>query len=243
MTTPKYFYDTYQEENTATIIKVVEMDDTIAVYCDSSVFYPQGGGQPCDVGSLEIDGTAYHVYHVETTEEGIAHVLESHPSLLACHGMQCKQRIDLQRRLINAKSHTAGHLISHIIENMNSNLSPAKGHHYPDNAYIELIENEPSNDNLSLALINEQVNTLVNQAPKSVQSINLDLAEVQSLRPLLSKFIPQSTQIRMIAIDGFTPVPCGGTHVACTSELNGLEVTKIKHKKDRIKVSYIINRG
>ena len=61
MTTPKYFYDTYQEENTATIIKVVEMDDTIAVYCDSSVFYPQGGGQPCDVGSLEIDGTAYHV--------------------------------------------------------------------------------------------------------------------------------------------------------------------------------------
>lgn len=243
MTTPKYLSDTYQKENTVTIIKMVEMDDSLAIYCDSSVFYPQGGGQPCDLGSLIINGTAYPVHHVETTEDGIAHVLESHPSLLECNGMQCKQKIDMQRRLVNAKSHTAGHLISHIIEKMNSNLSPAKGHHYPGDSYIELIEIERTNDLLSTAQINEQVNKLVTQAPRPIQSIELDLAEMQSLRPLLSHFIPQSTKVRMIAIDGFTPVPCGGTHVASTSELEGLQVTRIKRKKDRIKVSYSIHRG
>lgn len=241
MTMPKYLSDTYQEESTATITQVVEMDDTVAVYCDSSIFYPQGGGQPCDLGSLEVNGTAYHVHHVETTEEGIAHVLESHPLLLECSGFPCIQRIDIQRRLVNAKSHTAGHLISHIIEEMNNNLSPAKGHHYPDDSYIELIENERTNDTFSMELINEKIQLLVNQTPRTIQSIELDLAEVQSLRPLLSKFIPQSTHIRMIAIDGFTPVPCGGTHVASTSELTGLQVTRIKRKKDRIKVSYSIH--
>lgn len=243
MTIPKYLSDTYQAESTATITQVVEMDDTVAVYCDSSIFYPQGGGQPCDLGSLEINGVAYRVHHTEMTEEGIAHVLESHPSLLVSHGMQCVQRIDMKRRLINAKSHTAGHLISHIIEEMDNNLSPAKGHHYPDDSYIELIESERTNDNFSVELINEQINLLVNRAPRAIQPIDLDLAEVQSLRPLLCKFIPQSTHIRMIAIDGFTPVPCGGTHVVSTSELNGLYVTRIKRKKDRIKVSYSIHGG
>ncbi|WP_027254146.1 alanyl-tRNA editing protein [Photobacterium halotolerans] len=241
MTTPKYLTDTYLEEFTAKITKVIEMDDSVAVYCDDTIFYPQGGGQPCDLGIIVIDGCTYQVHHTETTEDGIAHVLESHPLLLTCTGKLCIQRIDIQRRLFNAKSHTAGHLISHLFEELDSNLSPAKGHHYPDDAYIELIESERTNDTFSVALINEQIDALVDKTPRPIQSIELDLAEVQSLRPLLSKFIPQSTHIRMIAIDGFTPVPCGGTHVSSTSELKGLRVTRIKRKKDRIKVSYLIN--
>lgn len=238
MKTAKYLIDTYQEENTAIITKVVEMDDTVAVYCDSSIFYPQGGGQPCDLGYLVINEISYQVHHIEKTEDGVAHMLKAHPKLLTCCGLQCIQKINKKRRLANAKSHSAGHLISHIIEEMSDNLSPTKGHHYPGDSYIELIESERTNDTFSMELINEQINKIVMQEAKAIQSIELDLAEVKTLRPSLSKFIPQSTQIRMIVIDGFTPVPCGGTHVANTSELKGLQVTRIKRKKDRIKVNY-----
>ncbi|MFT2110832.1 alanine--tRNA ligase-related protein [Marinomonas sp. 2405UD68-3] len=241
MTTFKYFSDTYLEEFTTQIIHVMTMDDSVAVYCDDTIFYPQGGGQPCDLGVIIIDGCAHRVHHTETTEKGIAHVLESHPSLLTSIGKQCIQKIDIPRRLLNAKLHTAGHLLSHIFEELDHNLSPAKGHHYPDDAYIELIESERTHDTFSAELINLKINTLVNKSPRKILSFELNLSEVQSLRPQLSTFIPQSTLMRMIAIDGFTPVPCGGTHISNTTELKGLQVTRIKRKKDRIKVSYSIN--
>ncbi|TBR37402.1 alanyl-tRNA editing protein [Marinomonas agarivorans] len=241
MKTPQYFSDTYQEKFTAKVIKVIEMDDSVAVYCHDTIFYPQGGGQPCDQGIMIIDDYAHKVYHTETTEEGIAHVLESHPSLLKCVGKQCIQYIDMKRRLYNAKSHTAGHLIAHIFEKLDSNLSPVKGHHHPDTAYIELVESERTNNTFSIQSVNEAINSFVEKNPKKVLPIELDLASAQSLHPQLSTLIPQSTNIRMINIDGFQPVPCGGTHVNSTAELQGLRVTRIKRKKDRIKVNYLID--
>lgn len=241
MTTHKYLSDTYLEEFTTEIIKVIEMDDSVAVYCNDTIFYPQGGGQPCDLGTIVINEQEHRVYHTEKTDHGIAHMLKFHPSIVRGTAKSCIQRIDMQRRLINAKLHTAGHLISHLFEELDSNLSPTKGHHYPDEAYVELIENEKTNDTFSVELINKKIDTLLDKEPRKIQSIDLNLAEVQSLRPLLCKFIPQNTQLRMIATDGFTPVPCGGTHVSSTTELKGLRVTHIKRKKDRIKVSYLIN--
>ena len=241
MTTPKYLSNTYLDELTVHITRVIEMDDSVTMYCDDTIFYPQGGGQPCDLGVIVIDGSEHRVHHVESTKEGIAHILEAHPSLLTCAKKQCIQRIDIQRRLLNAKSHTAGHLISHILEELDSNLSPAKGHHYPSDSYIEMIETERTNDSFSVDLINDKIDALVEKNPIDILAVDLDLAQVKFMRPLLSKFIPQNTQIRVIAIDGFKPVPCSGTHVRCTSELKGLRITRIKRKKDRLKVNYSIN--
>lgn len=241
MITSKYLSNTYLDELTVHITRVTEMDDSVAIYCDDTIFYPQGGGQPCDLGVIVIDGSEHRVHHVESTKEGIAHILEAHPSLLTCVNKPCIQRIDIQRRLLNAKSHTAGHLISHILEELDSNLSPAKGHHYPDGSYIEMIENERTNDSFSVDLINAQIDALVYKNPKDILAVDLDLAQVKAMRPLLSRFIPQNTHIRVVAIDGFKPVPCGGTHISCTSELKGLRITRIKRKKDRLKVNYSIN--
>lgn len=237
----KYFSDTYLERFTTKITKVVEMDDSVAIYCDNTIFHPQGGGQACDLGEFIIDGCVYQVYHTEITGEGISHVLKYHPLLLTCTGKLCTQNIDINRRLLNAKLHTAGHLISHILEAWYNNLSPVKGHHYPGSAYIEMIERERTNDTFSVGLINEKIDVLIDSFPKHIQSLELDLADVKCLRPLLNPITTKSTRVRMIEFDGFTPLPCGGTHVNSTSELKGLRVTRVKRKKDRIKISYLIN--
>ncbi len=241
MNKPKYFLDTYLNENAAKITHIAKKDNTVLVYCDDTIFHPQGGGQPCDIGSIMIDDITYNVYHVEITKLGIAHILEPVPSLLGGVNRQCLQKIDKKHRLSNAKLHTAGHLIFHIVEEIDSSLLPTKSYHYPENAFIELRECKKTNHCFSIDHLNEKINEVVNKKPRSVQSIELTLTKVQSLRPQLSKLIPQSKQVRMIVIDGFTAVPCGGTHVVSTSELNGLRVTHIKRKKNRIKVNYSIN--
>ncbi|WP_137297657.1 alanyl-tRNA editing protein [Psychromonas sp. SP041] len=237
----KYLSNTYLDVSAATITNIVHMDDSIAVYCDDTIFYPQSGGQPCDLGYMTIDGLDHMVDYVEITELGVAHLMKANSMNKEWLGEKCIQNINMGRRIFNAKSHTAGHLISHIFEKMNNNLSPIKGHHHPDSSYIELIESERSNDSFSLELISLEIQKLTKENSRAVQSIELNLSEVQSLRPLLSKFIPQTTKIRMVAIDGFLPVPCGGTHVSNTSELSNLKITRIRRKKDRIKVSYSIN--
>ncbi|ASA55803.1 hydrolase [Vibrio gazogenes] len=237
----KYLLDTYLPEFPTQITKVVKMDESLAIFCSDTIFYPQGGGQPCDLGILVIDGNTHQVYHSETTEMGIAHLVKLDPSLLTSVGKPCIQRIDIERRLTNAKLHTAGHLLSNIIEMLDSNLVPSKGHHYPDASYIELIENEKTNDVLSVEIINDKIDEIVNKSSRYIQSLTLNLNEAQSIRPLLSQLIPQQTQCRMIVIDGFKPLPCGGTHIGKTSELKGLKVTRIKRKKDRIKVNYLID--
>ncbi|GAL14578.1 Ser-tRNA(Ala) deacylase [Vibrio astriarenae] len=178
-----YLSNTYLDELTVHITKVIEMDDSIAIYCDETIFYPKGGGQPCDIGVIVIDGFEHQVYHVESTKEGIAHILEAHPYLPTSTNKQCIQRIDIQRRLLNAKSHTAGHLISHIFEDLDCNLSPAKGCHYPGNSCIELIGYVKTNDNFSIDLINDQIDALVEKNPIDIHVLDLDLAQVQSLRP------------------------------------------------------------
>ena len=52
----KYLSNTYLDVSAATITNIVHMDDSIAVYCDDTIFYPQSGGQPCDLGYMTIDG-------------------------------------------------------------------------------------------------------------------------------------------------------------------------------------------
>lgn len=237
----KYLMNTYLYKFVSKVTKVIKKDSSLAVYCDDTIFYPQGGGQPCDLGTLVIDDIVYQVYHTEKTDEVIAHIVESNPSLLSCVGKLCTQCIDIKRRLINAEYHSAGHLLAHLCEEWDKNLSPVKGHHYPDGAYIELIENERNKNLPPLEWLNEQLDNVVNKSPRKIQSSVSNVAEVQTLRPRLSGVIPQSPKapIWMIAINGFVPpLPCGGTHVKDTSELKGLRVTRIKRKKGRIKVNY-----
>ena len=50
---------------------------------------------------------------------------------------------------------------------------------------------------------------------------------------------PEDASIRVVRIAG-EGCPCGGTHVGSTAELASLRVTKIKAKKDNLKVSYSV---
>lgn len=238
MTKAIYLDDTYHFENAAKITQVMALEDGSLVYCDATIFYPQGGGQPSDQGVLEIDGVEYPVYFVSHTELGIAHHISAQ-NVSGLEGKACLQKVNPEQRLRNAKSHTAGHLISHILETIDSNLVPAKGHHFPGEAYIEVIEQERTDKAYSV----EELNTLIEQAiqqEKASRIRRVAFSEIEQTRPLLAPMIPKSEQVRVLEIEGYAFVPCGGTHVSNMKELSGLTVTRAKRKKDRIKFSYEI---
>ena len=81
MTDFLYQTDSYLREFDAVITSVLE--DAHAVILDRTAFYPGGGGQPCDFGSLVVNGITYSVDKVKKQGEDVLHFLSGDASLPA----------------------------------------------------------------------------------------------------------------------------------------------------------------
>jgi alanyl-tRNA synthetase len=143
-----------------------------------------------------------------------------------------EQKVDKNIRLKNASSHTAGHLISVVVEELYSNLKAVKGYHFLDGSYIEFIGEKIENKEEFLNNINAKIEELLNKG-LNITVKNLSQKEVKE------QFgIDNAKNFRVMYFDSFKAIPCGGTHLKSTIELKNIKATKVKSKKDRVKVSY-----
>ena len=102
-----YYQDSRLLEFDATVISVSERDDgQIAVTLDRTAFYPTGGGQPTDTGTL---GEARVVDCIDAESDGVLHlILGSVPEI----GDRVHGKIDWLRRLDHLQQHTGQHILS-----------------------------------------------------------------------------------------------------------------------------------
>ena len=101
-------------------------ENEFAVVLRATLFHPQGGGQPSDIGWI---GES-QVLRVVQDPERIVHYVD-HPVQL---GM-IQIRVDEQRRLFNTRMHSAGHLIGHFVQTMG--WMPIKAHHWPGEGRVQ----------------------------------------------------------------------------------------------------------
>lgn len=99
-----YYKDAYIKEFTAKVIKCEEDKRGYAVVLDSTAFYPEGGGQPCDLGVI---GDANVIYVGEKGEE-IIHYTDKPLD----EGAEVKGIIDWERRFDLMQQHSAEHIVS-----------------------------------------------------------------------------------------------------------------------------------
>lgn len=108
MQTQKLYYeDCCQKEFSATVLSCREAEGGWEITLDQTAFYPEGGGQPYDLGTL--DGIA--VLSVREKDDEILHLCEKPLT----PGSQVKGNIDWQRRLDLMQQHTGEHIVSGII--------------------------------------------------------------------------------------------------------------------------------
>ena len=236
-TEPKYLDDTYCFQSEANVTDFFRMGGSTEVYFDKTIFYPQGGGQPSDTGFILIDGEKYSVTSVEFRDGNIVH----HITGLSISNDLVKknviQSVDERKRIENAKAHTAGHLITHILETINPDFLPAKGHHFPDGSYVELLDEKRQGNGELLEEANSKLQLSIDEG-LNITATSCSFNEIEKVRPFLAQYVPKDKPTRMLTIGKFIPVPCGGTHVRNTSEINGLVITRIRRKKNRLKVNY-----
>lgn len=224
MTEELFREDSYLKTCSATVTAA----DERGVQLDKTVFYPVGGGQPGDTGVLvSSDGSKLVVtgtFKDRETGEHI-HALDEGTTLPAV-GDAITAEIDWERRYKLMRMHSALHLLCATIEG-----GVTGGQIGEEKSRLDF---DLPDTNLDKEAISAHLNELVEQAqPMSHRWItdeemaaNEDLVRTMSVKP------PSNAgRVRLMEIAGGVDLqPCGGTHVANTSEIGELRVGKIENK-------------
>jgi alanyl-tRNA synthetase len=204
---------------------------------NQSIFYPQGGGQPADQGEMIANNTVYKVFDVRNVDGEIRHYTTDdihviHP------GDNIKMKVDKNRRMINSKYHTAGHLIAAVAERVFSELRAIKGHQFPGEAYVEFDGTVSELDDFLHMITTAVKESIASNAIVKIEE--LSSVDINQIAENLPYILPKDKALRVCHIEGFSPVPCGGTHVRTLKDLIALNIKGYKSKKGKTKIYYEI---
>ncbi len=226
-------------EQAAKIIDIVNINDRQALIVDQTIFYPQGGGQPYDQGTITANGNEFAVEEVRF-KDGIVYHIGTITKGSFTPGMDVLLQVDKARRIFNSKNHTAGHLIDIAMRKIGMNLIPTKGYHFPQGAYDEY---EGTLDEQERANLAQKLKPAIDQLMKEERQISVKLVSYDELAKLAAHvpdYIPKDKPSRVMIVEGFPAIPCGGTHVATTKEVGVVTIEKVKNKKGNLRISYAI---
>lgn len=232
----KYLSDFSLHTLDAIVLEIRETENGKAVILNITIFYPQGGGQPSDSGKIYNDHAIFNVTHVRLDQEGIVWHFGDFISGVFTPNEKVTLEIDVTKRTLHTKLHSAGHLIDCAVEKLAiPNLKPVKGFHFPEGANVEY-EGTIENPEALILELQKTVDELLEQnLPLDIHDLNLEEAVAKGINA------PQGKQAKVVNFKGFSICGCGGTHVTNSGQIGKILIKKIKSKKGITKISYEVS--
>ncbi len=218
--------DAYLKSATAQVIAVHER----GIELDRTIFYPMGGGQAGDTGTL-LRASGEPIAIADTRKgDAIDQVLHLPAPGMARPepGETLTLEIDWRRRHALMRLHTALHVMSCVV------VAPVTGGNIsPDKARLDF---DIDMSLLDAAKIERETNALIARAVDT-HTVWISDAELDA-RPELVKTMsvqpPRGAgRVRLLSIPGIDLQPCGGTHVANTAEIGAIRVLRIRSEGRR----------
>jgi len=229
MTQELYRDEPYRSEVEATVASC----DARGIGLDQTVFYPRGGGQAGDAGSLvRDDGTLIAIADTvkgEAPGEVLHLPAAGQEAALATlnPGEKVTLRLDWVRRHRHMRFHTATHLLCSIVPHQTNGCSITSGYARLDFDMVEPLDREHLERELA-RLVAEAHDVRTVWITDAELEAKPDLVRTMSVKP------PRGVgRVRLLEIDGVDLQPCGGTHVANTREIGALRIAKIEKKSAR----------
>ncbi len=211
--------------------EVVETGETggrpFAVLSDT-IFYPEGGGQPADRGTL----AGVPVLDVQRVGEAIRHMLERPvapgPARLV---------LDWARRFDHMQQHTGQHLLSAIAEDRFGwrttafHLGPAVSDVELDVAALAAGSREALEEAVAAAI----------RAARPVRALRLSREDFDRLPSVRTRGLPEghAGDVRLVEIEGIDLNTCGGTHLASTAEIESLALLATEPMRGGTRVHFV----
>ncbi|GAP92162.1 putative alanyl-tRNA synthetase [Rosellinia necatrix] len=232
------------------LFKGANEEDHVVV-TEQTIFHPQGGGQPSDVGVIKVaSGASFDVSAVRMNAVIQGEVLHlgrfSDASSHFQPGDTVTQTIDSEKRILYSRYHTAGHVLGsavrHLLENEVANFDELKASHFPDSAACEF---QGSIEGKWKDTIQARVDEYISKD----MPVEIDFWDEEDFRVNgLERLIPDrkamgmedDEKFRVVKIVGAEVYPCGGTHVDSTQLCGQTNVKKISRSKGMSRVSYTL---
>lgn len=199
------------------------------IVLDATIFYPTGGGQPGDSGSLTWDGGSIAIATAVKGEEGSVVLIPAEPQPLPRPGATVLQSLDWERRHAHMRVHTALHLLSVVIPLPVTGGAVGDGRGRLDFDMPEAPEDLPAIEARLNGLIARDLPVSEDWITGEELDANPALVKTLSVQP------PRGGgAIRLVRIgQGAGTVdlqPCGGTHVRSTGEIGRVALGKVEKK-------------
>jgi len=227
MTNLLYQTEAYLKEFDAKVTGVEA--ETRAIVLDQSAFYPGGGGQPCDFGSLTVAGVEYPVTKVKKQGEDVLHFLGGEVALPVV-GAQAHGSLDWERRYKLMRTHTALHLLCGTVFRDYGALVTG-GDMEPLGGRMDF-----EFERMQAELVHE-IETAVNKEIANARDLRVKILpreeafQIPDLIRTKINLLPEGiSQVRTVEIVGLDLQADGGTHVNNTSEVGLVKVVDYKSK-------------
>ena len=206
MNCEKLFYnDSFATVFTAEVIDCFESKGSYAIVLDKTLFYPEGGGQPCDHGVMRWGENKAEIFDVREKNEIISHFSKTPIPV----GTVIEGEIDFERRFDLMQQHTGEHILSGIIYKLYGYT----------NVGFHLSEKDMSID-LSGPLTKEDIDRCIDMANEIIiknQPVTADYPDITNLEYRSKKAL--EGPIRIVTAGDADVCACCGTHLKTTGQV------------------------
>jgi alanyl-tRNA synthetase len=223
-----YYSDSHLIEFDAVVTDVSErVSGWTAVTLDRTAFYPTGGGQPSDTGTLNETRV---VECLDDEQTGVWHVLQGRAPEV---GTRVRGRVDWSRRLDHMQQHTGQRILSQAFVTLFK--APTHSFRVLEHACeIDVELKNPTTEIIERAV--ELANNVIwEDRPITIKQVTSDEASELALRKEPSR----QGDLRLIEIEGFDLTPCGGTHAFRTGEVGMIAVRSWERAKGLTRIEWV----
>jgi len=225
-----YYSDVYMKEFDATTQKII---GGVYVVLNQTCFYPEGGGQPSDIGTITAGGTKYEVVDVQKIGKVIFHKLKT-PAAFR-EGSTVHGALDWERRFSLMKAHTVTHLI-------NGAARRVLGEHVWQSGTQKGLETSRLDISHYRRLSQEEthkIETLANQAIAANMKVGTtwlprNEAEARYGFRLYQGGAVPGKDIRVVKTGDWDVEACAGTHLGSTSEAGFVKIVYTERVQDGV---------
>lgn len=226
-TEPLYQHDAYLRAFEATVVEVDPDGRTVTL--DRTAFYPGGGGQPADTGTLRVGDAVWRVEASRKDGAAVRHVVTGTDDLPAV-GDLVRGELDWDARYRLMRTHTALHVLCGVVF-LDYGAPVTGGNMGTDKARMDFEMEEFTPERV--AEIEHRANAEL-AAGRDVRVRVLPRAEAFAIPDLIRtkiNLLPAGiAEVRIVEIVGLDLQADGGTHVANTREVGGLKVVGTRSK-------------
>lgn len=226
----RYQTDAYLKTTRARVLACTQTaeEGRFEVLLSETVLYPEGGGQPGDLGSV----AGRSVEALRKEGEAVLHQLAAPLE----HGAEVVVVLDWARRFDHMQQHTAQHLLTALAQDRQGWATTAF-HLGPERCDIEL--DCAAISNAELAALEARANAAIRAGlPVRSQVVEAESLAVLDVR---TRGLPPGFEgpVRLVEIEGLDRNTCGGTHVASTAELQAIKLLGTEPMRGGTRLFYL----